>query len=100
MDNLAADLCTERIAAGLRAAGFDPPPYVGQEWVDQQETWLPEGHRSIVTITSLGNTVSGWQARVVRRQVDADGTVWPSGDGAGVVYVDHLVKQYEAVGAR
>ncbi len=47
-------------AQALVAAGFDPPPYVGEEWVDRKATWLPEGHRHIVTITSLGNTSSGW----------------------------------------
>ncbi len=80
--------------AALIADGYDPPPYVGQDWHDPAVTWLPNGHRSIVRITSIGNTVSGWQARVIRRQVDADGQTVPSGDGAGVVYLRTLVRDY------
>lgn len=80
----------EQIAAALTAAGFDPPPYVGEDWIDRGVTWLPEGHLSIVQITSLGNTVTGWQARVTRRQVDAAGNTVESGDGDGIIYVAHL----------
>ncbi len=88
---------TDLTAAALKAAGFDPPPYVGQEWLHPSVTWLPEGDRHIVTITSLGNTTSGWQASVVRRQVDADGRAVPSGDGAGSIHVERLVREFEAV---
>ncbi|WP_344613447.1 hypothetical protein [Dactylosporangium salmoneum] len=80
----------EKIAAALTAAGFDPPPYVGEDWIDRSVTWLPDGHQHIVRITSLGNTVSGWQARVQRRQVDADGNTVESGCGAGVIHVATL----------
>lgn len=78
------------IADALTAAGFDPPPYVGEDWIDRAVTWLPDGHRSIVRITALGNTVVGWQARVQRRQVDADGNPVKSNDGGGIIYVAHL----------
>ncbi|WP_426513139.1 hypothetical protein ACPPVO_22435 [Dactylosporangium sp. McL0621] len=80
----------EKIAAALIAAGFNPPPYVGEDWVDRGATWLPEGHQSIVQITRLGNTVTGWQARVVRRQVDADGDAVQSSCGEGVISVANL----------
>jgi hypothetical protein len=80
----------KKIAAALVAAGFDPPPYVGEDWIDRNVTWLPEGHLHIVQITALGNTVFGWQARVQRRQVDAAGNTVESGDGDGVVFVAHL----------
>ncbi|MER7280535.1 hypothetical protein ABT369_39460 [Dactylosporangium sp. NPDC000244] len=80
----------EKIAVALVAAGFDPPPYVGEDWIDRAVTWLPEGHQQIVRITSLGNTVSGWQARVIRRQVDADGNTVPSGCGEGIIHVARL----------
>lgn len=87
----------ELIAEALKADGYDPPPAVGQDWHDPPATWLPKGHRSIVRITSIGKTVSGWQCRVVRRQVDADGKTVPSGDGAGVIYLDTLVRDYRPV---
>lgn len=83
-------MSAQQIAAALAAAGFNPPPYIGEEWIDRGATWLPEGHLSIVTITSLGNTLSGWQASVTRRQVDADGNTVESGDGDGVIHVAHL----------
>ncbi|GAA0529326.1 hypothetical protein GCM10010172_07490 [Paractinoplanes ferrugineus] len=78
------------VTQALIADGFDPPPYVGEEWVDRSVTWLPEGHRHIVKITALGKTVSGWQARVSRRQVDEHGNTVPSGCGNGFIYVEHL----------
>lgn len=94
------------IAKALTAAGFDPPPYVGEDWIDRGVTWLPDGHLSIVRITALGNTVTGWQARVQRRRVDAAGNVVESGDDAGIIYVAHLfgrqhpeVFHYERVAA-
>lgn len=80
----------QAIADALVAAGFDPPPYVGEDWIDRGATWLPDGHQSIVRITALGNTVTGWQARVQRRQVDASGKTAESGAGRGVIYVAHL----------
>ncbi|GGM52554.1 hypothetical protein ACFFX1_55525 [Dactylosporangium sucinum] len=80
----------QQIADALVSAGFDPPPYVGEDWIDRGVTWLPDGHLSIVRITALGNTVYGWQARVVRRHVDADGNRVEDGSGTGVVSVDHL----------
>lgn len=81
----------ERLAAALVAAGYDPPPYVGEDWIDRGATWLPDGHLQIVRITAIGNTISGWQARVRRREVDAGGNVVDSGCGSGVIYLDHLV---------
>jgi hypothetical protein len=80
----------ERIAEALTAAGFNPPPYVGEDWIDRNATWLPDGHLSIIRITALGNTVNGWQARVQRRQLDADGNIVESGAGGGIIYVAHL----------
>jgi hypothetical protein len=87
------------LAAALIGDGFDPRPAVGQDWQDQAVTWLPDGHRSIVRITSIGPTVSGWQARVVRRQAAADGRTVPSGDGAGVLYLETLIRHYRLVQA-
>lgn len=81
---------TEQIATALTAAGFDPPPYVGDDWIDRGVTWLPDGHQSIVRITALGNTVTGWQARVVRRHVDADGNTVEDGSGTSIIYVANL----------
>jgi hypothetical protein len=83
----------ELIADALKTAGFDPPPYVGEDWIDRGLTSLPDGHRSIVRITALGNTVTGWQARVQRRQVDADGNEVEGGGGRGCIYVAHLFGQ-------
>ncbi len=83
----------------LTAAGFDPLPAVGQQWEHPEcEAWLPPGHRSIVTITRIGNTASGWQARVVRRQVDPDGAAVESGDGEGVIFLSTLVRDYRLLG--
>lgn len=81
----------EQIAAGLRQSGYtDPLPAVGQQWVDTSITWLPGGHRHILTIEWLSPTVSGWQCRVARRQVDADGTtIGACGDG--LMYLDTLL---------
>jgi hypothetical protein len=69
----------------------------GQEWEDATVTWLPDGHRSVVTITSVGKTVSGWQCRVIRRQIDANGLTVPSGDGAGVIFLDRLLRDFRLV---
>ncbi|MEV0129636.1 hypothetical protein AB0H83_14415 [Dactylosporangium sp. NPDC050688] len=56
----------ERIAEALTAAGFDPPPFVGEDWIDRGVTWLPAGHLSIVRITRLGPTVTGAPDQKVR----------------------------------
>lgn len=89
---------TELIQAALAATGqFNPVPAAGQQWWDRSVTWLPEGHRSVVTITAVYPLVSGWQASVHRRQVDADGATVPSGDGKGVIYLDQLVQGYELI---
>ncbi len=83
-------MSTDQLAAALIAAGFDPPPYVGEEWIDRGATWIPDGHLSIVTIVSLGNTLSGWQARVTRREVDEAGVTVESSDTDGIIHVAHL----------
>lgn len=84
----------DAITEALAQAGFDPVPHVGQEWADHTVTWLPDGHQQVVTITSLGNTTSGWQARVSRRQVDEHGHTVPSGCGNGVVHVLRLLSDF------
>ncbi len=78
----------ELIAEALKTAGYDPPPYVGEDWIDRGVTWLPEGHLSIVRITRIGPTVNGWQTRVQRRQVDADGNTVESSDDRGITWAD------------
>ncbi len=82
--------------AALRDDGYDPTNlHEGAEWLDRRCTWLPDGHQSVVTITSLGKTITGWQVRVTRRQVDQAGDTVPSGDGGGIIYVEHLLADYQ-----
>lgn len=84
----------DQLAAVLVAAGFDPPPYVGDVWVDEYGPSFPGAVSASSTITSIGNTVTGWQARVERREVDANGVVVYT--GRGIIYLDHLVNQGSA----
>lgn len=75
--------------SALEEAGFTPAPWVGQRWEDRGVTWLPDGHRSEVTIVGLGPTVSGWQAHITRMQVDRHGC--QAGERfAGTMYVQQL----------
>ena len=97
MDELADQRRDERIAAALKADGYDVPSMRNSQWVDPAVTWLPEGHRSVVTVTAISKTINGWQCRVVRRQVNADGVTVPSGDGKGFVYLDTLMRDYQMV---
>lgn len=76
--------------------GYSPPPAVDQQWEDLAVTWLPEGHRSVVTITSIGKTISGWQCRVRRDEVDGAGQTVGE-PGCGIVYLDHLIQGYRLV---
>lgn len=94
LDELADDRRERLIRAALIADGYDPPPHEGQEWWDPNPTNLPAGHREIVTIMSIGKTVSGWQTTVRRRQVDADGRTVESGCGEGRIHLDHLLTGY------
>lgn len=86
------------IRTALEAAGYTPPPMPGTVWHDTAVTWLPDGHRRLVKVTSVGNTVSGWQVRV-----RADNDVPPGGEPnwsegvAGRIYVKHLLADYQLV---
>lgn len=85
----------DRIRAALIADGYNPPPRVGQRWVDPARTqWTPAGHREAVTITAIGKTVSGWQLRVRRHLVNDAGEDVDSGDGRGLMFLDHLLTGY------
>jgi hypothetical protein len=45
----------------------------------------------VLTIESVGRTVTGWQCRLVRHEVDAAGKVVEE-VGRGIMFVDHLVE--------
>lgn len=64
-------------------------PRVKQRWLDERIDYLANGHRHVLTITSVGKTVTGWQCRLVRHEVDADGNVVVE-VGHGIMFVDHL----------
>ncbi len=85
-----------KYAQALREAGFDPPPHIGQQWVDPRFTWLPSGHRSVVTITGLWRVEAGWSVTVTRREIDAAGMEVPRADPdrEGTVFVSHLFRDY------
>lgn len=85
----------DQIRAALIADRYNPPPHVGQRWVDPDRTmWTPAGHREAVTITAIGKTVSGWQLRVRRHLVNDAGEDVDSGDGRGLMFLDHLLTGY------
>ncbi|GAA4439103.1 hypothetical protein [Phytohabitans houttuyneae] len=83
----------------LAAAGFDPLPMPGTVWQDMHAvSWLPGGHRRLVKVTSVGNTVTGWQVRVTANN-DVPPNAhpnWPGG-AAGLIYVKHLLADYQLV---
>lgn len=81
------------LAAALEAAGHKPAPWIGQQWEDPNVTWLGVGHKSVVTITSLGNTVSGWQACVMRRHYNQHGEQTWIGQ-TGVLHVKRLLAEF------
>lgn len=88
---------TATLAAALVADGYDPPPAPGQVWQDNHASYLPEGHRRLVRLTSIALTVSGWKCQVTSWTVDADGEVpWP-GVLDGTLYLDNLVCDYRLV---
>jgi hypothetical protein len=70
---------------------------VGQQWEDLGYE-LPDGHRSIVTVTGVYHLISGWSCTVNRREVDADGkTVQGAPVGEGSIYLDLLLDGYRQV---
>jgi hypothetical protein len=85
-----------RIAGALVAAGYDPPPAVGQVWQDLTASYLPSPQRRLVRVTGIGNTVSGWQCRVLAWVEDPDATTAPERRG-GVLYVATLLDDYQCV---
>ncbi len=87
----------EQIRAALVADGYADPPAVGDQFEDLSVTWLPAGHRHIVTITGLWKITAGWSSTVVRREVDGAGVEVPSGCGEGRILVDHLLAGYRKV---
>jgi hypothetical protein len=85
----------EPLAEALAAAGYDDPiPAVGQVWHHRTVDYLPAGQRRLVRITSIGNTVSGWQCRV-RAWIDPVEPEDP--DRWGLLYLDTLVREYALV---
>ena len=78
----------QMIAKALIADGFDPPPAVGQRWLDGALMNVL-GEEELVEITSIGKTVSGWRARVERYDLDGK----PLGRG-GVLYVETLLSEF------
>jgi hypothetical protein len=87
----------EQIRAALVTDGYADPPAVGDQFEDLAVTWLPDGHRHIVTITALWKLIYGWSATVVRREVDAAGVEVPSGCGEGRIMVDRLLAEFRKV---
>ncbi len=88
----------QMIRAALIADGYDPPPHVGQRWVDPDGTaWTPPGHREAVTITAIGKTITGWQLRVRRHLVNDAGEDVASGDGVGLMFLDHVLTGYRGL---
>ncbi len=97
MNDRPTNVPEDQLADLLRAAGFDQPIHIDQEWRDGRMPWLPDGQSEVVRIVGIYNLVSGWTATVVRRRVDADGNTVPSGCGDGVIFLEHLVDGYTAV---
>ncbi len=87
----------EQIRAALVADGYTDRPAVGDQFEDLAVTWLPAGHRHIVTITGLWKITAGWSSTVVRREVDTAGAEVPSGCGKGRIFVDRLLAEFRKV---
>ena len=94
MDQLADERRDDTIRAALLAAGYTDPPAVADEYEDLTVTYLPDGHRSIVTILDVWRLVDGWTVTVRRRQVDADGNIVESGDGEGSIFINRLLHDF------
>lgn len=89
-----------RLAAALLADGYGEPlvPMPGTSWVDKDASWLPEGQRRVVWLTSVGKTVTGWQVRLNSFLLDADGKT-VDGPREGLIYLDYLLDNYAPEGS-
>ena len=84
-----------QLAAALADAGFDLPALIGSVWRDPNAAgWLAGADRELVHVVSAGNTVSGWQVRVVRYLDTGDRL---SEISNGVIYLARLVAEFEHI---
>jgi hypothetical protein len=82
-----------QIAEALEADGHDPNTTIGSIWEDQKAArYLPDNHVRLVKVTSIGNTVSGWQARV-RAYHGLEPADWLEAND-GVIHVKTLEAEY------